>query len=122
MPKPKQPTPLEHLRSICLALPHATEIETWENPTFRVRNKMFALYRLDSGHPDLWCKAAVGVQEDLIQADPKRFFAPPYVGPKGWIGVHLDSKPDWDFVAALVHDSYVLVAPKKFVALLEPQH
>ena len=118
MPKQKQPTLLEQLRTICLALPHAAEIETWGNPTFRVRNKMFALYRLDSGHPDLWCKAAIGVQEDLIAADPSLFFRPPYVGGKGWVGVHLDANPDWGFVASLVEDSYRMTAPKRLAALL----
>jgi hypothetical protein len=109
---------LEQLRAICLGLPEATEIETWGNPTFRVRNKIFAMYRQDSGHPDLWCKAHVGVQEDLVQADSRRFFVPPYVGHRGWIGVRLEGA-DWDLIADLVQSSYRMTAPKRLLVKLE---
>ena len=50
----------------------------------------------------LWCKAPRGSQELLLAADPAHFFAPPYVGVKGWIGMRLDAAADWDEVAALV--------------------
>jgi hypothetical protein len=86
MGKKKARPLLEQLRAICLGLPEATEIETWGNPTFRVRNKIFAMYRQDSVHTDLWCKAPVGVQEDLVQADPDRFFKPPYSGIAAGLG------------------------------------
>lgn len=110
---------LEQLRSICLALPKATEQETWDEPTFRVQNKIFAMFRQGDGHPSLWCKAPIGVQEDLTHADPKRFFVPPYVGRHGWIGARLDANPDWDFIADLITDSYCMTAPKRLAALLE---
>jgi len=53
----------------------------------------------------------------LVSADPKRFYVPPYVGPKGWVGVRLDGKPDWDEIARIVRRSYRLVAPKRLAAL-----
>jgi predicted DNA-binding protein (MmcQ/YjbR family) len=111
--------PLDKLRAICLALPEAAETLTWGTPVFRVRNKIFVMHRTDDGGESLWCKAPVGAQEDLIRADPKRFFRPPYVGPKGWVGVKLNGKPDWNLVAYLIEQSYGLIAPKKLVAMLE---
>ena len=54
----------------------------------------------------------------LVGADPERFFVPPYVGHKGWVGARLDGRPDWDEVAALVRRSYRLIAPKRLVALI----
>ena len=68
------------------------------------------------GRVSLWCKVPAGSQMVLIGADPKRFFAPPYVGPKGWVGVRLDDGPDWDEIAALVRRSYRLIAPKRLGA------
>lgn len=86
--------PACRLRAICLALPEATERETWEAPTYRVRDKIFAMERRRDGRVSLWCKAPPGSQAILVGADPELFFAPPYVGPKGWIGMRLDRDPD----------------------------
>ena len=83
---------LARLRAICLALPEATEKLTWEEtPTFRVRDKIFAMYSTDhhDGRVSMWCKAPPGAQEALVGSDPERFFVPPYVGRNGWIGVDL---------------------------------
>ena len=110
---------LERLRAICLALPEATEQETWGDPTFRVRHKIFAIQRSGDGRLSLWCKAPSGAQEILVGADPARFFVPPYVGHRGWIGVRLDGKVDWDEVADLVADSYRMTAPKSLEARLD---
>lgn len=100
------------LHRICLDLPEAELRETWGDPTFRVRDKIFAMEKRGDGHTSVWCKAPPGSQAVLIGADPERFFVPPYVGPKGWIGMRLDRRPDWDEVAAIVRRSYVLIAPK----------
>jgi predicted DNA-binding protein (MmcQ/YjbR family) len=113
---PNRPT--DRLRAICLALPQAVEKETWGNPTFRVRDKIFAIERGD-GCISLWCKAPPGAQTVLVGADPERFFVPPYVGHKGWIGMRLDGKPSWDEVTALVRRSYRLIAPKRLAVLIE---
>jgi len=108
--------PLARLRAICLELPEAVEQETWEIPTFRVRAKIFAMYTADDDRPAFWCKAPPGSQTILVGADPERFFVPPYVGHKGWIGVHLDDRPDWREIAALVTRSWRMTAPKRLAA------
>ena len=107
------------LRAICLALPEAAEQETWDHPTFRIRGKIFCMWRpMEDGTGALWCKAPQGVQEMLVEADPDRFFRPPYVGPKGWIGLVLDRRTDWQEVAALVRRSWRMTAGKRLSATL----
>jgi hypothetical protein len=111
---------IERLRTICLALPEAAEVETWGAPTFRVRGKIFAMPRTDDGRMSFWCKAPAGAQEVLAGSEPATFFVPPYVGHRGWIGVRLDrDETDWDEVAGLVTESYLMTAPKKLAALVE---
>ena len=110
--------PLPRLREICLALPEATEKEAWGECTFRVGGKMFAMTDNDhheSGHIAVWVKAPPMVQEILVASDPKRFFKPPYVGHKGWVGVRLDVKVVWDELAAILRDGYLMSAPKRLV-------
>ncbi|WP_341894787.1 MmcQ/YjbR family DNA-binding protein [Ferrovibrio terrae] len=111
-------TPTERLRVICLALPEAEERETWEIPTYRIRGKIFALESAIAERPAVWCKAQPGSQKLLVGADPDRFFVPPYLGHKGWVGMWLDRRVDWREVAELVRRSYRLIAPKKLAALL----
>jgi predicted DNA-binding protein (MmcQ/YjbR family) len=110
---------IERLRGICLALPEATEQETWDDPTFRVRAKIFAMVRRRDGQVSMWCKGRPGAQDVLVTADPARFFVPPYVGPKGWIGVRLDGEVAWDELTDLVIESYRMIAPKRVAALLD---
>jgi hypothetical protein len=109
---------IEELRRICLALPEATEVETWGDPTFRVRSKIFAMHKGGDGRSSFWCKAPLGAQQVLVSAAPERFFVPPYVGHHGWIGVRLDVEVDWDEVADLIEGSYRLTAPRGLVARL----
>ncbi len=113
-------SPIDRLRKICLALPEAHEVIAWGEPTFRVRNKLFAMYASARNHHGagknaVWCKATHVDQALLIRADPNRFFSPPYVGPSGWIGIYLDGKPDWQAVADQLRDAYRLIAPKKLL-------
>ncbi|GLS45399.1 MmcQ/YjbR family DNA-binding protein [Methylobacterium brachythecii] len=110
---------VERLRRICLALPEATEKFTFGAPTFRVREKIFAMPRDRDGRLSVWVKAPPHAQEILIGADPDRFFAPPYVGPKGWVGMRLDDGADWAEVEALVTRSFRLIAPKRLAAKLQ---
>jgi predicted DNA-binding protein (MmcQ/YjbR family) len=115
------PSPLAQVRRICLALPEAHEVEAWGAATFRVKNKLFAMYSAtDSGHsggrPGIWIKSTHVNQDLLIHSDPFRFFKPPYVGPSGWVGVYLDKRPSWATVADLLRDAYLLTAPKKLIA------
>ena len=119
----KKPTPraLARLRKLCLALPEAHEVEAWGEPTFRVRNKLFAMYADASNHHgggrhSAWCKATHMTQDLLVREQPDRFFVPPYVGPSGWVGVYLDAKTDWPALAELLHDGYRMVAPKRLLA------
>jgi len=112
-------TPLERLRSICLALPEAVEKEAWGDPTFRVKDKIFAMQKSGDGRVSVWLKAPPGAQEILVGAAPETFFVPPYVGHKGWVGIRLDDDPDWTEVDGLVRRSYRLVAPKRLAARLD---
>lgn len=111
-------TPIARLRVLCMALPEAEERETWDIPTFRVRDKIFAMAHPDKGRPSVWMKAPRGTQAILTEAAPDRFFSPPYVGHKGWIGVWLDVEPDWDEMRALVERSWRMTAPKRLAATL----
>ena len=118
------PRALTRLRKLCLALPEAHEVEAWGEPTFRVRNKMFATYASADSHHGagraaVWCKAAPGNQDLMVRAAPQRFYVPPYVGPSGWIGVWLDDGTDWAELAELLRDSWRLTAPKRLVAQLD---
>ena len=70
------------------------------------------------GRISIWCKAAPGSQEILVGADPETFFVPPYVGHKGWVGMRLDRKPDWNEVAMVMRRCHRLTAPKKLAALV----
>ena len=109
----------ERLRQICLGLPESEERETWDLPTFRVRNKIFAMQVDDDGRPVVWFKAPSGSQDVLVGSDPERFFVPPYLGHKGWVGMRLDRRPDWAEVDLLVRRSYRLIAPKKLATKLD---
>ena len=110
---------VDRLRAICLELPEATEKITWETPTFRVRDKIFALVSGGPNGSEVWLKGRTGDQEMLIAAAPDKFFKPPYLGPKGWIGVRFNDETDWDEVADLVETSYRLIAPARLVATLD---
>ena len=117
-----RPERLERLRQMCLALPETSEKEAWGDPTWRVRDRIFAMHKgnFEGGRPSVWFKAAHGEQAVLVGADPRRFFVPPYVGSKGWVGAYLDgARVDWDELAELVEDSYRLIAPKRLVAELD---
>lgn len=109
---------IERLRTVCLALPDAAEEETWGDATFRVRGKIFAMVRRSDGRVSFWCKAPPGSQVILVEADPNRFFVPPYVGHKGWVGMRIDDGPDWAEVELLVRRSYRMTAPKRLAALV----
>jgi hypothetical protein len=117
---PSPDAPVERLRALCLALPEVTEKISHGEPTWFVR-KTFVTFA-DHHHDDrlaFWCAAPPGVQEELVAADPERFFRPPYVGARGWLGVRLDVEVDWDEIAELVTDAYRTVAPRKLITLLD---
>lgn len=108
-----------------MALPEATEKLSHGEPTwFAGKGKVFAMlddHHHGAAHVSVWLPQPLGMQEALIDADADRFFRPPYVGPSGWIGVVLDTDPDWDMVARMVRDAYHHVASRKLRAKLEQE-
>jgi len=114
------PRPLTRLRKLALALPEAHEVEAWGAPTWRVKNKLFAMYAAPNNHhgegrEGVWLKAGPGNQDLMVRTQPRRFFVPPYVGPSGWVGVYLDDDPDWVELGELLRDAWRLTAPKRLV-------
>lgn len=114
---------LARVRELCLALPETTERLSHGSPTWFVRDrKTFVMY-LDDHHGDgrlaLWCAAPPGAQEELVETDPERFFRPPYVGHRGWIGVRLDRDLEWGEIAGIVEEAFRQVAPKKLIAEMD---
>jgi hypothetical protein len=113
---------VERLRRICLALPQANERVSHGEPTwFAGKGRVFAMldnHHHGAAHLSVWLPQPIGVQETLIDADPDRFFRPPYTGPSGWVGVVLDAGPDWNIVARLVRDAFEHVATRKLLAQL----
>jgi len=114
------PDPYGRIRAVCLALPQVTERLSHGEATWFAGKRVFVT-SADRHHDDrraVWIAAGEGVQETLADADPARFFRPPYVGGRGWIGVYLDVPVAWDELEALVVDAYRLVAPRRLAVLV----
>jgi hypothetical protein len=98
------------LREICLALPDTSERLSHGAPTFFVRDKRAFLMVLTNHHGDarfaIWCAAPEGMQRMLVASDPEKFFVPPYVGHRGWLGVRLDRGLDWEELTGIAEDAY----------------
>jgi hypothetical protein len=107
------------IRAICLSLPETSERLSHGAPSFFVRERRCFLMVLDDHHGDgrfaIWCAAPPGDQHMLVEADPDKFFVPPYVGHRGWLGVRLDRGVDWDELAGIVEDAFAAVAPKSLL-------
>ena len=115
---------LSGVREACLRLPEVTERLSHGAPSFFVRDrKTFVMVMVDGHHrnhfPHLWCAAPAGAQEELVAAEPGRFFRPPYVGHRGWLGVRLDGDVDWAEIGELCEDAYRVVAPRSLISLLD---
>ena len=107
-----------------MAFPEVTERPSHGAPTWFVRGKSVFVTAFPDGHhdntfPHLWCAAPPGGQEELLAVDPDRFFRPPYVGGRGWVGVRLDGDVDWTELAQLCEEAYRVVAPKRLVRQLD---
>jgi hypothetical protein len=106
---------LARIREICLSLPETSERLSHGAPTFFVRGRRAFVMVLTNHHGDgrfaVWCAAPEGAQEMIVEADPERFFRPPYVGHRGWLGVRLDRGVDWNELAGIAEDAYAEVAP-----------
>jgi hypothetical protein len=113
---------LERIRQICLSLPETSERLSHGAPTFFVRGKRAFVMVLTDHHGDgrfaLWCAAPEGMQQMLVEGDPDRFFVPPYVGHRGWLGVRLDRGLDLETISGIAEDAYVQIAPVKLVEAL----
>ena len=110
---------LARIRDLCLGLPETSERLSHGAPTFFVRGKRAFVMVLSNHHGDgrfaIWCAAPDGMQKLLVDSDQERFFIPPYVGHRGWLGVRLDRRLDWHELAGIVEDAYGEVAPPKLV-------
>ena len=115
----KRKAVLERLRKICLALPETSERLSHGAPSFFVREKKCFLMVLDNHHREgifgVWCAAPPGNQELLVSANAERFFRPPYVGHRGWLGVRFNDGVDWDELEGIVEDAFATVAPQKLL-------
>ncbi len=113
----------ELVREISLALPETTERLSHGMPTFFIRGKKVFVNCVDDHHGDgrfgIWVSAATGVQGELVTQEPDRFYVPPYVGHRGWVGVRLDIDVDEAEIREIIADSYRNVAPKTLVRLLD---
>jgi hypothetical protein len=114
---------LAHVRASCLGLPEVEERLSHGAPTFFVRGKKSFVMFHDDHHGDgrlaIWCAAPPGAQVEAVHEEPERFFVPPYVGGRGWLGVRLDRTPDWVELDGIVRDAYRQVAPKSLVATMD---
>jgi predicted DNA-binding protein (MmcQ/YjbR family) len=112
-------TALAKVRAICLALPEGKEVEAWGHPTFRAGKKMFAGFGEDADGLSLGFKMSFDRQDELLQ--DKRFYPTPYASRLGWVSLRLNSKTNWDDVAALLREAYRQVANKRMLAALSDE-
>jgi len=125
MPQKRKPVDseehLRRVRRICAALPETTEKLSHGEPTFFVSKKVYAMFannHHNDGHVAVWIPAAPGFQASLIRTWPEKFFRPPYVGVRAWVGIELASVDD-DELASYLREAWSLAAPKK---LRSPAH
>jgi hypothetical protein len=112
----------ERIRTICLDLPGVTEKLSHGSPAFFAGRQFLMLWtegHHDNVFPHLWCAAPLGAQSELVTTEPDRFFRPPYVGGRGWLGVRLDGRVDWKEIALLCEEAFRTVASKKLIASLD---
>lgn len=112
----------DRVRAICMALPGVTERRSHGAPAF-FAGKQFLMLWPDGHHdhhfPHLWCAAPPGAQDELVATESERFFRPPYVGGRGWVGLRLDGDVDWAELTAVCKEAFCTVAPKKLIAALD---
>jgi predicted DNA-binding protein (MmcQ/YjbR family) len=109
------------VREVCLSFPEAEEGTAHGAPHYHVRGKTFAMYTINhhgDGRVSLWLNAPPGAQEIHVRGEPKHFFIPPYVGPRGWLGVELNKGLGWKRIAVLVREAYEKVAHPRLRAAI----
>jgi hypothetical protein len=112
----------DRVRAICTAFPGVTEKLSHGAPAFSAGKQFVQLWARghhDHDFPHLWCAAPPGAQEEHVAAQPERFFRPPYVGHRGWIGVRLDGRVSWRQIEDVCEDAFRAVASKKLLAALD---
>ena len=107
------------VKRLALSLPQSEERMTWEEPTFRVRNKIFAM--LADERRVVWVKSTHDEQRALCQMDPDTFFVPPYFGPNGWVGVRFATVDPAELEELLI-EAWRMTAPKRLVAAFDAEH
>lgn len=106
---------LARVRALCMALPEVTEKLAWGEPTWRVRERLFAQFdnhHHGAPHVSVWLATEPEAQAALLEAEPERFFRPAYVGHLGWVAAVLDGDCQWDMVAAVIEQAYHRIAAK----------
>jgi hypothetical protein len=112
--EPAEQEVLERVRGLCLALPGVTERLSHGEPAF-FAGRQFLTFAVRH-HDDrvaCWAAAPEGAQQRWLGRDDGRFFRPPYVGGRGWIGVYLDREQDWDDVAEIVEEAHRVVTARR---------
>lgn len=122
---PRAQEALNHLKRICALFPEVSIRPSHQTPTFFIADKKVLCHLWDNHHGDgrlaIWCPAQPGVQSDQVEREPGRFFVPPYVGHRGWLGVRLDVDVDWDEIASILHVAYRMTAPKTLVRRMDSE-
>ena len=111
---------LKRVRRICIALPETTEKISHGEPTFFVRKKVYAMFsnnHHNDGHLAVMVPAPIGVQAALIESSPEKFYKPPYVGGRGWVGIELPRISDEE-LAFHLREAWRLIAPEKLQATI----
>jgi hypothetical protein len=124
---------LARVRKACLTLPETSERLSHGGPAFFVskslagvqgkdrvgrppsaKNTVCFVMFLDDHHDDgrlaIWCAAPDGVQAEMTETEPDRFFRPPYVGHRGWLGVMLAEVTEAE-LTAICREAFCTVAP-----------
>lgn len=110
---------LAELRQVCLALPESAEVEAWGRPTFRAGKKMFAVFEGSDEHPYAVIFKPDPAERPALLQD-RRFYAPAYYGPSGWLALDFTAAPvDWDEIVELMETSYRQVALKRMLKALD---
>ena len=112
---------LSRLRKVCLSLPEVEERTSHGEQAWFIQGKKLFVTYADHHHDDrvaLWCAAPEGMQAALVETAPDRYFVPPYVGGRGWVGCYLDSEVDWEELEEIVVDAYLEVAPARLGSLV----
>lgn len=113
---------LAAVREVCHSFPEVEERTNHGLPDFKVAGKSFAMLTVNhhgDGRIALWVRSPPGAQQLHVEGEPAFYFVPPYLGTRGWLGVHLDQGNDWFTIALRAHEAYAQVAPARLAAELD---